>query len=82
MTSDPKEPGMPFWATVVVVVVLVAYPLSVGPITGIAVRLPLPDSNDACSALSHTYLVPIEAVMSRAPRSVKQPYWKYVHFFQ
>jgi hypothetical protein len=31
MTSDRKKPGVAFWATVVVVVVLVAYPLSFGP---------------------------------------------------
>jgi len=31
MTTDRKKPGMAFWATVVVVVVLVAYPLSFGP---------------------------------------------------
>jgi hypothetical protein len=30
MTSDRKKPGTAFWATVVVVV-LVVYPLSVGP---------------------------------------------------
>ena len=32
MSSDRKKPGVAFWATVVVVVVLVAYPLSFGPI--------------------------------------------------
>jgi len=31
MTSDRNKPGVLFWATVVVVVVLVAYPLSFGP---------------------------------------------------
>jgi hypothetical protein len=31
MTSDRKKPGVAFWATVVVVVVLVVYPLSLGP---------------------------------------------------
>ena len=29
--TDRKKPGVAFWATVVVVVVLVAYPLSFGP---------------------------------------------------
>jgi hypothetical protein len=32
MTTDHKKPGLAFWATVVVVVVLVAYPLSFGPV--------------------------------------------------
>ena len=31
MTSDRKKPGVAFWATVVVVVILVGYPLSIGP---------------------------------------------------
>jgi hypothetical protein len=31
MISPRKKPGVAFWATVVVVVVLVAYPLSFGP---------------------------------------------------
>jgi hypothetical protein len=31
MTSDRKKPGVAFWATVVVVVALVVYPLSFGP---------------------------------------------------
>ena len=30
MTANRKKPGVAFWATVVVVVVLVAYPLSFG----------------------------------------------------
>src|SRR5262245_21634709 len=37
MTS-PKKPGVAFWATVVVVVVLVAYPLSFGPACWITSR--------------------------------------------
>jgi len=35
MTSDGKKPGVAFWTTVVVVVVLVAYPLSFGPASAI-----------------------------------------------
>jgi hypothetical protein len=31
--TDRKKPGMAFWATVALVVVLVAYPLSLGPAT-------------------------------------------------
>ena len=31
MTCNHKKPGVAFWATVVVVVALVAYPLSFGP---------------------------------------------------
>ena len=32
MTTDRKKPGVAFWATVVLVVVLVGYPLSFGPV--------------------------------------------------
>jgi hypothetical protein len=32
MSEDRKKPGVAFWATVIVVVVLVAYPLSFGPV--------------------------------------------------
>jgi hypothetical protein len=35
MTTDRKKPGVAFWATVVLVVVL-AYPLSFGPIVWLA----------------------------------------------
>ena len=31
MTTSHKQPGVAFWTTVLVVVVLVAYPLSMGP---------------------------------------------------
>ncbi len=30
--TDRKKPGVTFWATVAVVVALVAYPLSIGPV--------------------------------------------------
>lgn len=38
MTSDRKKPGVAFWATVAVVVVLMTYPLSFGPACWIASR--------------------------------------------
>jgi hypothetical protein len=36
MTADRKKPGVAFWATVVVVVGLVGYPLGAGPALWIA----------------------------------------------
>jgi len=36
MNEDRKKPGVAFWATVVVVAVLVAYPLSIGPACWVA----------------------------------------------
>src|SRR5580704_8634282 len=38
MTTDRKKPGVAFWATVVVVVALVGYPLSFGPACWLADR--------------------------------------------
>src|SRR5262245_14026922 len=40
MTPSRKKPGVAFWATVVVVAVLVAYPLSFGPACWISSRTP------------------------------------------
>jgi hypothetical protein len=46
MTSDRKKAGVAFWATVVVVVALVAYPLSFGPACWwFAEREPMPPSS-------------------------------------
>src|SRR5262245_61373937 len=44
MTTSRKQPGVAFWATVVVVVVLVAYPLSFGPACWIASQQPVEGS--------------------------------------
>jgi hypothetical protein len=38
MTTSRKKPGVAFWATVVVVMALVGYPLSFGPACWIASR--------------------------------------------
>jgi hypothetical protein len=40
--NDRKQPGMAFWATVVVVGLLIAYPLSFGPACWITSRTSLP----------------------------------------
>jgi hypothetical protein len=39
MPCDHKKPGLAFWATVVVVVLLAAYPLSIGPVSRFASRI-------------------------------------------
>ena len=41
MTSDRKKPGVAFWATVVVVVMLVGYPVSFGPACWMTKRDPM-----------------------------------------
>jgi hypothetical protein len=42
MTSNSKKPGVAFWATLVVVVVLVGYPLSLGPVAWLHAKLDRP----------------------------------------
>jgi hypothetical protein len=46
MSEDRKKPGVAFWATVVLVMLLVAYPLSFGPACWIANRTDLFDDDD------------------------------------
>jgi len=48
---DPKKSGVAFWATVVVVAVLVAYPLSFGPACWIVSRT----NSDRSSAFQAAY---------------------------
>jgi hypothetical protein len=40
--TDRKKPGVTFWATVVVVCLLVLYPLSIGPALWLAVKMDAP----------------------------------------
>jgi hypothetical protein len=41
--TDRKQPGVAFWATVMVVVLLALYPLSIGPVIWLADREMLPE---------------------------------------
>jgi hypothetical protein len=41
--TDRKKPGVAFWATVMIAVVLFAYPLSIGPIWRLQSKGALPD---------------------------------------
>jgi hypothetical protein len=43
MNELKKKPGVLFWATVVVVGLLVAYPLSIGPVMWLEIRGLIPD---------------------------------------
>jgi hypothetical protein len=60
MTSR-KKPGVAFWATVVVVAVLVAYPLSMGPIAYLASHQLLPEWSRP----------PLQAIYSPMPFVIK-----------
>ncbi len=65
MTSR-KQPSAAFWATVVVVVALVAYPLSFGPACWINSRIGRGDQ-----LVANAYQ-PILSVAWRGPRAVRQ----------
>jgi hypothetical protein len=65
MTSNRKKPGLAFWATVVVVVVL-AYVLSFGPATWLYERQVVPDS-----AVTMIY-APVLSAYEYAPRPIRQ----------
>jgi hypothetical protein len=51
MTADRKKPGVAFWATVVLVAALVAYPLSFGPFCWLVYHDHLPNGRATRSAL-------------------------------
>jgi hypothetical protein len=59
--TDRKKPGVALWATVMVVVALVGYPLSYGPARWLIQRLPTPTPEWATDAFSWFYCPLIEA---------------------
>jgi hypothetical protein len=78
MTSSPKKPGVVFWATVVLVVVLVAYPLSFGP----ARWLYLHDLMPAWLADPlHILYQPLFLSVEILPDSVREPYLWYLRLW-
>jgi hypothetical protein len=64
MTTDRKKPGVAFWATVALVVVLVVYPLSFGPACWLDSRTLLP-------AWSVRFLRSFYSPMLDGPKSVR-----------
>jgi hypothetical protein len=76
--TDRKKPGVAFWATVAVVVVLVvlmAYPLSFGPASRLAQRRKLPE--DAFVALYR----PIGWLACCGPRPMRIAIWRWLKFW-
>jgi hypothetical protein len=74
MTSSRKKPGMAFWATVVVVAVLVVYPLSYGPwhyarcYFGVI---------SAATRLTHRPFAPLAFAVDHVPPYIAEPYCEY-----
>src|SRR5436190_14665700 len=71
--TDRKKPGVAFWATVGIVVVLVGYPLSFGPACWITSR-----TDVGVSSLPIVYL-PLIRAMSRSERIADALDW-YAQF--
>ena len=69
MSEDRKKPGVAFWATVVVVVALVGYPLSFGPACWITSRM-----NFGAEAVQTVYR-PMTLVMSRSATASEVLRW-------
>jgi hypothetical protein len=74
MTSDRKKPGVAFWASVVVVVVL-AYPLSFGPACWISSR-----SGTGASVVNSAYQ-PMLGLAFDGPGVVQRGAFWYAHAF-
>jgi hypothetical protein len=74
MTSDRKKPGVAFWATVVVVAVLIGYPLSAGPIAYLETRDLLPSQ---VTKVIELFYWPLNWIFDHSPESVREAMWSY-----
>ena len=69
MNFDGRKPGAAFWATVVVVIALVGYPLSVGPACWLSSRM-----NYGASTVSSVYR-PLTWATARSERFADAVAW-------
>ena len=79
MTSDSKKPGVAFCATVVVVVVLAAYPLAYGPFLRLYDRLVLPRWTER---VLRTVYRPLSDFVSAGPPAAVRPYQAYLRLWR
>ena len=70
MTLDRKHPSAAFWATMVVVVMLVVYPLSCGPICGLSLRTGIPPWKRVC-----VFYLPIKWVAEKTAPTKRALIW-------
>jgi hypothetical protein len=76
--TDHKQPGAAFWATVVVVFLLVLYVLSSGPALWLAVKMEAPDW--VFDTLETSYGPLLWLAMWSGP--LGQPYLRYLGWWQ
>jgi hypothetical protein len=69
MTTNCKKPGVAFWATAVVVVVLVAYPLSFGPACAYVNR------GNLAPTLLKTVYAPCLYLAFEGPVPIRRAFW-------
>jgi hypothetical protein len=78
MTSDRKKPGVTFWATVLVAVVLVGYPLSIAPMLWLCRKLGYPDwMGDPLAAA----WIPLQWAMLKGPKWFAVAMLKYFEWW-
>jgi hypothetical protein len=75
MTSSCKPPGVAFWATVAVVVLLVLYPLSRGPWIAIYVST---HQHQSHIVVPFAVCKPINAVLRNSPPEVAEAYGRFI----
>ena len=78
MSKDRKRPGVAFWATVVLVVALVGYPLSFGPSCWLAVRLERDNEKSFLRVTAKIYR-PILLMWTRGPDWLAHWICEYAH---
>ena len=76
MTESRTKPGVAFWATVVVVVLLVGYPLSFGPVCGFA------DQGVLEHHRARRLYGPLLWITSRSPTPVQRTVTRYAEWFR
>jgi hypothetical protein len=76
MSRDRKNPSAALWATVVVVVALVAYPLTIGPFFWLVNHVPLPEW-----LYSIPIYAPIQWIEDRSPKPVGHAIEWYIHLW-
>lgn len=74
MGADRKKPSVGFWALVALVVVLVAYPLSIGPVEGLRHRKMRDDGVKPCAIWDTTdsFYAPLGWIYMHVPKPIRE----------